>query len=100
MEAYQIIVEPVLTEKTNAQRDGEIKKYTFKVHNKANKRQVMSAVEELFSVKPVSCNILNVKEKPRSTRSKSGFRSGSTSAWKKAIVTLRTGDKIDAIEGV
>lgn len=100
MEAYQIIIEPVLTEKTNAQRDGEVKKYTFKVHNKANKKQVMSAVTELFSVKPVSCNILNVKEKPRSTRSKSGMRSGATSAWRKAIVTLKAGDKIDAIEGV
>ena len=99
MDAYQVIIEPVLTEKTNAQREGEIKKYTFKVHPGANKKQVMAAVTELFAVKPVSCNICNVKKKPRTTRSKSGLRSVFTSAWKKAIITLKAGDKIDAVEG-
>lgn len=101
MDADQIIQEPVLTEKTNAMRQGEVKKYTFKVHPKANKIQIMSAIRELFSVKPVSCNVINVKKKPKMSRTqkRSGPRYGSTTPWKKAMVTLRKGETIDIIEG-
>lgn len=100
MRADQIILEPVLTEKSNEAREGEEKKYTFKVSPRANKIQVMRAVEELFSVKALSCNIVNVKGKPKFTRTKSGVRAGSTTPWKKAIVTVAKGDSISAIEGV
>lgn len=100
MRADQVIIEPVLTEKSNIMRDNEEKKYTFKVDPRANKFQVMDAVKELFSVKPISCNILTVKAKPKFTRTKSGVRSGSTTPWKKAIVTVAAGDSISAIEGV
>ncbi len=100
MEAYEVIIEPVLTEKSNAMREGESKKYTFKVHPGANKKEIMEAIEKLFSVKPVACNVLNVKPKPRSSRSKGGYKKGFTSSWKKAVVTLKTGDKIDAVDGV
>jgi len=92
----KIIIEPILTEKTNALR--EKNKYVFKVNQKANKIQVMKAVREMFSVKPVSCNIMNVKRKPRNVRSRSGYRIGHTSAWKKAIVTLHPGEKIEIFE--
>ncbi|MCF6334843.1 MAG: 50S ribosomal protein L23 [Spirochaetales bacterium] len=97
----QIIIEPVLTEKTNSMRevDGKVK-YTFKVNPRANKLQIMDAVKNLFSVKPVECRIINVKAKPRQSRTKSGIRSGSTTPWKKAIVTLAEGNKIEIIEGV
>ena len=97
----QVIIEPVLTEKTNSMREtkGAVK-YTFKVNPRANKIQIMEAVKSLFSVKPVDCKVINVKAKPRQSRTKSGIRSGSTTPWKKAIVTLSTGDKIDIIEGV
>lgn len=96
----QVIIEPVLTEKTNSMRESEgAVKYTFKVNPRANKIQIMEAVKVLFSVKPVDCNIINVKAKPRQSRTKSGMRSGSTTPWKKAIVTLAAGNKIDIIEG-
>jgi len=98
--ADQVIIEPVLTEKSNIMRDREEKKYTFKVSPRANKVQVMQAVEELFSVKPIKCNILSVKGKPKYTRTKSGVRAGSTTPWKKAIVTVQAGDSISIIEGV
>lgn len=99
MEPEQIIIEPVLTEKTNLQREtGETRKYTFKVHQKANKIQIMKAVKELFSVHPVSCNVAMVKRKPRMFRSKSGVKHGYKAPWKKAIVTLQSGEHIDAFE--
>ena len=100
MRADQIIIAPVLTEKTNLMRETEQKKYTFRVDPRANKIQVMRAVEELFSVKALSCNILNVKSKPKFTRTRSGARAGATAPWKKAIVTVAKGDSISAIEGV
>lgn len=102
MRADQVIIEPVLTEKTNSLRGGEnqVNKYTFKVDPASNKVQIMQAVGDLFKVKPVKCHIVNVKSKPRSSRTKSGIRAGKTTPWKKAIVTLTKGEKIDAIEGV
>lgn len=100
MRADQIIIEPVLTEKTNIMRESEQKKYTFKVDPRANKIQIMNAVEQLFNVKAIACNVVNVKSKPKFTRTKSGARAGSTTPWKKAIVTVAKGDSISAIEGV
>jgi len=99
MEAYKVIIEPVLTEKTNVMKESVEKKYVFRVHTSANKVQVMNAVRELFSVNPVSCNIVNVKAKPKSRRVKGGFQYGEISGWKKAIVTLPKGEKIDNFEG-
>ncbi|MGM0431461.1 MAG: 50S ribosomal protein L23 [Spirochaetota bacterium] len=100
MRADQIIIAPVLTEKTNELRESEQKKYTFRVNKRANKKQVMRAVEELFSVRALTCNIVNVKGKPKFTRTRSGARAGTTAPWKKAIVTVAKGDSINAIEGV
>jgi large subunit ribosomal protein L23 len=99
MDLQQVIIEPVLTEKTNVLREGEQKKYVFRVHPWANKNMVARAMKELFDVKPVKCNIVNVKSKPRQTRTKHGIRRGATTSWKKAIVTLASGDKIEAIDG-
>ena len=98
MDANTVILEPVLTEKSNQMREAERRKYVFKVHPRANKFQIMKAVHDLFSVRPESCRVMNVKPKPRSSRSRSGFRAGKTSSWKKAIVTLPQGEKIDAFE--
>ncbi len=81
-------------------REGGTRKYVFKVDKRANKVQVMGAVKQLFNVQPVSCNILTVKSKPRMARTKSGMRYGRTTPWKKAIVTLKAGEKIDAVDGV
>ena len=100
MEADSVIIEPVLTEKTNALREGDNNKYVFKVDQRSNKLQIMKAVHDLFSVNPTSCRIINVKQKPRMARTRSGFRHGKTSTWKKAVVTLPKGEKIDIFEGV
>lgn len=99
MEADRIIIEPVLTEKTNLLRENEEKKYVFKVHPSANKMQVKKALHQLFSVNPVKCRVMNVKPKPRSARTKSGFKTGHTGTWKKAIVTLPQGEHIEVFEG-
>ncbi len=99
MEADEIILAPVLTEKTNAMREREIKSYVFHVHRKANKIQIMKAVHELFSVNPESCRVMNVRGKPRVARTRSGFRTGHTRDWKKAIVTLPRGERIEVFEG-
>lgn len=93
MESDKIIIEPLLTEKTNLLR--EQNKYVFKVHPRANKIQIMQAAKELFSVHPVSCNVLNVKGKPKRVRYKAGY----TSSWKKAIITVAPGETIEIFEG-
>ena len=103
MEASQIILEPVLTEKTNLLKEEKAKKYVFKVHKKANKVEVIRAVQALFSVKPAHCNIINVRGKKKSNRpvSANSFRRGfgRTASWKKAVITLAPGDRIDILEG-
>lgn len=94
MRADAVIIEPVMSEKTTVLR--EQGKYVFRVDSRANKVQVMQAVQELFGVKPVSCNIVTVKRKPKRQRVAKGY----TSAWKKAIVSLGKGDTIGIFEGV
>ena len=93
MRADEIIIEPLLTEKSNMLREGH--KYCFVVDARANRIMVIQAVQELFNVHPVACNIVNVAGKPRRVRNRSGY----TSSWKKAIVTLQGNEKIQIFEG-
>lgn len=93
MDLEKVIIEPVLTEKSNLQR--ESKKFTFKVDKAANKVQVMEAVRKLFDVHPIKCNIVNVKPKPKRQRTRLGY----TSTWKKAIVTIKKDETIAIFEG-
>lgn len=103
MKASEIILEPVVTEKSNLLKESDSKKYVFKVNRSANKVQVMKAVKELFAVTPVSCNVINVdgKKKANVPVSRNSFKRGygRTASWKKAIVTLKIGEKIDLFEG-
>ncbi len=94
MQYESILIEPVLSEKTNLLR--EEGKYVFRVDHRSNKTQVMEAVRRLFNVHPVSCTIINVKGKPKRLR----YRSGYTSSWKKAVVSLAKGETIKVFEGV
>ena len=102
MDAIDIIIEPVLTEKSNLQRQGDVKTYAFKVVKKANKIMVLNAVKELFNVDPERCRIINVHGKRRNNRaiSRGSFRRGygRTAAWKKAMVTLKKGQSINVFE--
>lgn len=72
-------------------------KYLFRVHSWANKVAVKAAVEESFNVKVVAVNVMNMKGKPR--RSRNG-RFSHEMDWKKAVVTLAEGDKLELFEGV
>jgi len=101
MEITDIIIRPLLTEKSNILREGLTKKYIFRIDPRANKFQVKNAVEVLFKVKAVDVKIVNVKGKARSVALRGGIRGvGFTSSWKKAYVTLAKNQKIDKFEGV
>ena len=92
---YDVIVRPVLTERNTELMEGN--RYTFEVAPDANKIQIKQAVETAFDVKVLAVNTLTVHRKLRRERTRfRGYRSG----WKKAIVTLAPGDKIDVFEGV
>jgi large subunit ribosomal protein L23 len=94
VEPREIIIRPVLTEKSyRALEEG---KYTFEVHPKANKIEIAKAVEKVFNVRVKSVNTVNVKSKPR----RLGWHQGRTRVWKKAIVTLEPGQKIEFFEGM
>ena len=93
MEYESILIEPVLSEKSNIMR--EAGQYVFKVDPRADKMMVMEAVRKIFKVNPVSCNIINVASKPKRLRG----RPGKTAVWKKAIVKLQKGETIRVFEG-
>ena len=107
--APEIILRPVVSEKSIDQStltDRNPKhgnKYTFRVHPDANKIQIKSAIEELYAtdkVTVVSVNVLTTKAKEKSRGTRRGRIKGSTSPWRKAIVTLAAGQKIQFFEGV
>ena len=90
MNAFEIIKTVRLTEKGTAQSE-KFNQYTVVADRRANKIQIRQAVQELFKVKVTKVNTLNVRGKLRRQRTK---QEGLTNAWKKAIVTLKDGDKI------
>ena len=96
--ASEIVLRPVISEKSmdETQRG----KYTFRVHPDANKLQVKEAIEELFKVEVIDVNVLTTKVKEKSRNRGRTRIKGWTSAWKKAVVTLAAGQKIEFFEGV
>jgi large subunit ribosomal protein L23 len=94
MKKGEIIIHPIITEKSTEKQG--FGKYCFKVNKRANKKEIITAVRAAFNVEPVSCNVMNVRGKKKRVRYKLGY----TSSWKKAIVTLKEGDKIELFEGV
>lgn len=90
MNAFDIVKTARLTEKGTRQ-GAKYNQYTIVADRHANKFQIKKAVEELFKVKVVRVNTLNVRGKARRQRT---AQAGKASDWKKAIVTLRDGDKI------
>jgi large subunit ribosomal protein L23 len=99
--AADIILRPVISEKSIDESGRG--KYTFAVHQDANKIQIKAAVEELYSkekVTVVAVNVLTSKAKEKRRGTKKGRVTGHTSAWRKAIVTLAPGQKIEFFEGV
>lgn len=98
LEAAQVIVRPVISEKSMDQTQRG--KYTFAVHDDANKLQIKEAVEALFKVTVLEVNVLTTKVKEKSRNRKRGRQRGWTSPWKKAVVTVGPNDKIEFFEGV
>ncbi len=94
MHLYQILRRPVVTEKSTVlQAQG---KYAFEVAREANKPQIKQAVEKAFKVEVTAVNVMTVPGKRR----RLGRRQLPAHPWKKAIVTLKKGDKIELFEGV
>ncbi len=89
-----IIIKPIVTEKQTALTD-KFNKYGFRVDVNANKIQIKKAVEERYNVTVTGVNTMINPGKKKSRYTKAGIINGSTSKFKKAIVTLKEGDKID-----
>jgi large subunit ribosomal protein L23 len=88
-----ILIRPIITEKITALADA--RQYAFEVPLTVNKIEVAKAVEKKFNVTVESVRTLRVKSKRKSQMTKRGRFEGHTKSWKKAIVTLKEGDKID-----
>jgi large subunit ribosomal protein L23 len=95
MELYQIIKKSLITEKSTIARDAA-NQYNFEVHPKANRIEVGLAVEKIFKVKVLAVRVMNVRGKQK----RSGKFMGKRSDWKKAIVTLAPGNRIETGDGV
>ena len=88
-----ILISPIITEKSGAQVQSQ-NSYSFKVSINANKIEIKKAIEHIFAVKVVAVNTIRMMGKPK----RLGKYSGKRPDWKKAIVTLRNGDKIADFE--
>jgi large subunit ribosomal protein L23 len=93
-----IIRRPVLTEKVTALQDR--RQYAFEVEPEANKIDIIRAVEKKFGVTVVSVRTMRTKGKEKTQLTRAGRFQGRTRMWKKALVTLKEGDKIDYLETV
>ena len=92
--AYRVLIKPLITEK--ASNLGVLNKYVFAINPAVNKIEVKKAIRTIYNVEPVAVNISNFSGK----KVRYGRVQGVTKHWKKAIVTLKAGDKIEVYEGV
>jgi len=95
MNQYDVIKRPLNTEKTNIQKElaGQ---FTFEVDRKSNRIEICRAVEKIFNVKVAAVRTMQIKGKVK----RRGKTIGKRRDWKKAIVTLMPGERIDFFEGV
>lgn len=93
MDARTVIRRPVVSEKSYALIAEN--KYTFRVDDRAHKTQIAAAVEEIFDVEVVGVRTIRVRSKPKQRR----FEGGRTRQWKKAVVQVAPGDRIELFEG-
>lgn len=94
MHPYEVLLKPLITEKGTLL--AESGKYAFRVATRANKMQIKEAVEIAFDVHVTKVNVMNMPGKQRRV----GRSVGMTSEWKKAIVTLVEGERIEFFQGV
>ena len=93
MDARTILIRPVISEKSYALIAQN--KYTFRVHPDAHKTQIRDAVQQIFDVRVVDVRTMQMRSKPK----RRGWTSGRTRNWKKAIVQLAQGERIELFEG-
>ncbi|MCC7088343.1 MAG: 50S ribosomal protein L23 [Chloroflexi bacterium] len=91
---YAVLLRPIITEKTTILTG--LDKYVFEVDIRANKNQIKEAVQVAFNVRVVEVNTMTMKGKPK----RFGRRVVNRPDWKKAVVTLVPGDKIELFEGI
>ena len=89
-----IVIRPIVTEKME-RLTSKVNQYGFIVDKKANKLQIKKAIEDLYGVTVDSVNTIRYAGKLKSRYTKAGFLSGRTNSFKKALVTLKNGEKID-----
>jgi large subunit ribosomal protein L23 len=94
MNVNDVLIKPLITEKNTML--GAQGKYTFKIDRRANKAQVRQAVQAIFKVDVTAVNTISVPPKTRRV----GRTVGKTQSWKKAVVTVRPGQRIELFEGV
>lgn len=92
---YLIIKRPIVTEKSMS--GGALNKYTFEVDRNSNKIEIAQAVEDIHKVKVLKVNTLTVKGKKKRL---GRHPEGKTPDWKKAVVTLQSGQRIELFEGM
>jgi large subunit ribosomal protein L23 len=97
MNPYDVIIRPIDTEKTRYQAS-ELSQYTFEVDQRANKIEVKRAIEAIYDVDVVAVNVMIVPAKASSRRGRR--RIVRRPVWKKAVVTLAEGQRLDVFEGV
>jgi large subunit ribosomal protein L23 len=95
MNQYDIILRPIVTEKSSLAKEAR-NQYVFEVARNANKIEIAKAVEQLFKVKVLSVQVMNMEGKAR----RLGKSSGKRPDWRKAIVKIGPKDKISFFEGV
>ena len=91
---YDVLKSPILTEKSTTQKETG-NKVTFEVDRRANKIEIKQAVEKIFKVKVTDVHIMLVRGKVKRYKNLLGKRSD----WKKAVVTLKPGEKVPFLEG-
>ena len=94
----EILIKPILTEKILKLQESQ-GKYAFVVNKNSNKVEIKQAVQKKFDVTVDNVQTVNVKGKSKKMNTRRGITRGKRSDWKKAIVTLRSGDSIDFFEG-
>lgn len=94
-ELYHVLKRPIITEKGTLLKD-KFNKVTFEVNPKFNKIEIKEAIERIFKVKVLNVRVINVPGKKK----RLGRTLGKRSDWKKAIVTLKPGERIEFFEGM
>jgi len=89
-----ILIRPIVTEKME-RLTSKVNQYGFIVDKKANKLQIKKAIEDLYGVTVDSVNTIRYAGKQKNRYTKAGFLTGRTNSFKKALVTLKNGEKID-----